>query len=49
VKPASHGQTRSALPTLPEFAGQLVQDWDPAALLYLAAAHAVHEPPLGPE
>jgi hypothetical protein len=39
----------SALPTLPEFAGQLVHACDPTALLYVPATHAPHEPPSGPE
>ena len=49
VKPASHGHTVSAVPRLPEFAGQLVQACEPLPLLYVGATHAVHEPPSGPE
>jgi len=48
-KPVSHGQTVSALPPVPEFAGQLVHACEPLVLLYVAAAQAQHEPPLGPE
>jgi hypothetical protein len=49
VKPASHKHVVSALPPLPEFAGQLVHACEPVVLLYVAEAQAPQEPPSGPE